>query len=202
MSDAEPRSPDPHLLGRLESFSDLVFGFVVPTMAINLKVPSRPEDLVHGRKDLFLFAAGFLFLCFLWLRHHRTMRRFFVPDVFGTFLVFAILGTVALYGYPFQLYLHFPNDPVALRAYGWGYAWLSLVYAVLVAYALRRLGSTWTPERAREARRALVANSLIAGVMAIFPFVQEPGPFLVVLVVFGAALRLSKRWVAVGSLGR
>jgi uncharacterized membrane protein len=186
---------DPHLLTRLEAFSDIVFGFVVAMMATHIKVPATPGELVLIRKDLVIFAFSFLLLCTLWLRHHRMMRRFFIPDVFGTVLTFAVLGTVALYSYPLQLYLRFPGNPIAVRSYAWGLAFLCMLYAVMAVYAVRKEGGGWPPAQQRGARRVIVANTIMAFLMIAFPLLSESFLLLVPLAASVLAFRGAKRWI-------
>ncbi len=186
---------DHHLRGRLESFSDIVFGFVVAMMATHIKVPATPSELVLIRKDLVIFAFSFLLLCALWLRHHRMMQRFFISDPFSIGMTFAVLGTVALYSYPLQLYLRFPGDPVALRAYAWGLAFLCALYAAIALYANRKEGASWTDKRQKEYRRVIVVNGIMGVTMVIFPLVIERSVAFVLLGAAIVAFRLSQRWI-------
>jgi uncharacterized membrane protein len=178
---------DPHLLGRLEAFSDVVFGFAVFMLATNVKVPATPEELAHAGKSLLIFGASFLVLCALWYRHHRLMRRHYFPGPTGTILVFALLGTVALYSYPLQLYLRYPGDRLVGIAYAEGFAAMCFLGALLMADGLWQRRDEADEEFKRKSIRGIVGNFLLSALMAVLPLAVEKNA-TPVFVIFAALI--------------
>lgn len=148
----------------------MVFGFAVFMLATNVKVPATPQDLAKSGKPLLIFAASFLVLCMLWYRHHRLMRRSFVPDVLGTLLVFFLLGTIALYSYPLQLYLRFPEDQLVFSAYAGGFALICLLTAAMTFYGAWKGRDAASAEERHQTVTSVGANLMLAATMIVFIF--------------------------------
>lgn len=118
-------------VNRLESFSDIVFGFSLFNLAFHLKVPATSNDLVSQIPQFAVFVVTFGLLCSLWWLHHQVFRDYFKPDGLGVFLNFALLAAVALFSYPLQLYFQFGwSDPVTIAGYAVG---SMLVFGLLSA---------------------------------------------------------------------
>jgi len=90
-----------HLVGRLESFGDIVVGFSMSQLALQLEIPKTPHDVFgHGIKYVVFFGA-FALLGIFWLRFHRVMAIGFAPRPLDISLLFGFLSFVALV--PFSL---------------------------------------------------------------------------------------------------
>jgi len=116
---------------RIESFSDIVYGFSLFNLAFHLRVPATSQDLVSQLPQFAVFVVTFGLLCSLWWLHHQVFRDYFKPDGLGVFLNFALLAAVALFSYPMQLYFQFGwSDPVTIAGYALGSL---LVFGILAA---------------------------------------------------------------------
>ena len=90
-----------HLVGRLESFGDIVMGFSMSQLALQLEIPKRPSDVFAHPLNYFVFFAAFGLLAMFWLRFHRIMAIGFAPRRVDLVLLFGLLSFVALV--PFAL---------------------------------------------------------------------------------------------------
>jgi len=93
---------DAHLARRLEGFGDVVFGFSVSQLALQLSLPQTPQDLVGNPIRYFLYFATFAALAGFWLRFHRILSGAFRPtpvDLVAVFFYLAFIGLV-----PYALY--------------------------------------------------------------------------------------------------
>jgi uncharacterized membrane protein len=103
---------------RLESFGDIVYGLSLVLMASRLRVPERPEELIAELPEFAIFILAFAILSFLWFRHHTILRDLFVPDTLGNIVNFVALAAIAVFPYPFELYLKFgASSAFSLAAY-------------------------------------------------------------------------------------
>ena len=93
-----------HLVGRLESFGDIVVGFSMSQLALQLEIPKTPHDVFgHGIKYVVFFGA-FVLLGIFWLRFHRIMAIGFAPRTVDIWLLFGFLAFVALVPYSLITY--------------------------------------------------------------------------------------------------
>lgn len=90
-----------HLVARLESFGDIVMGFAMAQLALQLEIPKRPEDVFAHPMNYVIFFAAFGLLGVFWLRFHRIMAMGFAPRSLDIGLLFGFLAFVALV--PFSL---------------------------------------------------------------------------------------------------
>lgn len=154
-------------ISRIESFSDIVFGFSLFNLAFNLKVPNTSAQLMAQGPDFLVFLATFAMLCSLWWVHHRLFRDFFRPDPAGLTLNFAFLAAVALFTYPLQLYVKFgPEDPLTVAGYAVGGLFVFGALGAMFAKGVWQLGplldEKTRQEGAAQARRfAVLSVSLI-----------------------------------------
>ncbi len=93
---------DAHLARRLEGFGDVVFGFSVSQLALQLSLPQTPQALVDNPIRYFLYFATFAALAGFWLRFHRMLSGAFRPAPFDLVAVFFYLAFIGLV--PFALY--------------------------------------------------------------------------------------------------
>ena len=92
---------------RLEAFSDIVIGFCIAEMGINLLIPRTVAELPHVALGTAGFAVSFVLIAIVWWIHHRIFRSFFVLDQLNVVLNFAMLGALVLMVYFQQVSLHF-----------------------------------------------------------------------------------------------
>ncbi len=98
---------DAHLARRLEGFGDVVFGFSVSQLALQLSLPQTPQDLVGNPIRYFLYFATFAALAGFWLRFHRMLSGAFRPAPFELVAVFFYLAFVGLVPYALYANAHF-----------------------------------------------------------------------------------------------
>ncbi|HKU81012.1 MAG TPA: TMEM175 family protein, partial [Candidatus Tumulicola sp.] len=106
---------------RLEAFSDIVIGFCIAEMGINLLIPHTVAELPHIVLGTAGFVFSFVLIAIVWWIHHRIFRTFFVLNQLNVALNFAMLGALVLMVYFQQVSLHFiatGQDPgVAVQAW-------------------------------------------------------------------------------------
>jgi uncharacterized membrane protein len=98
---------DAHLARRLEGFGDVVFGFSVSQLALQLNLPRTTQDLVGDPIRYFLYFATFAALAGFWLRFHRMIAGAFRPAPADLVTVFFYLAFVGLVPYALYANSHF-----------------------------------------------------------------------------------------------
>jgi len=175
----DPR--DERLIHRLEAFSDIVIGFSMALLAINLQPNVAGIDRLLPALVAFLVSFGFVAL--LWWLHNRLFAYYFTATPVTIVLNFAALAGVALFIFATTAVAQkfmVPHADVRVIApflslwmglYG---ATLSLL-AVLYAAGLR---SRWS-ELTYDVRRWGVARALNSGVggVALLLIAFFIGPF-------------------------
>jgi uncharacterized membrane protein len=130
-------------INRIESFSDIVFGFSLFNLAFNLRVPATSHDLVSQVPQFIVFVVTFGLLCSLWWLHHQVFQDYFKPDGSGVFLNFALLAAVALFSYPLQLYFRFGwSDPVTIAGYAVGSMFVFGIISAMMAKGVWQFRTT------------------------------------------------------------
>jgi uncharacterized membrane protein len=131
-------------LHRLEAFSDIVIGFCIAEMGINLLVPQHSADFHAIEASIVGFAISFLLISIVWWVHQRIFRTFFILTPITLALNFTLLGSLVLMVYTQQLVLHFMghgNQVVdLLRMWMTSYG---LVYGLLSAMLWIGLRERW-----------------------------------------------------------
>jgi uncharacterized membrane protein len=89
----DPR--DERLIHRLEAFSDIVIGFSMALLAINLQPNLPTVGLLAPALVAFLVSFGFVAL--LWWLHNRLFAYYFTATPLAIGLNFAALAGVALF---------------------------------------------------------------------------------------------------------
>ncbi len=184
-----------HLVGRLESFGDIVVGFSMSQLALQLEIPKTPHDVFgHGIKYVVFFGA-FVLLGIFWLRFHRIMAIGFAPRTVDIWLLFGFLAFVALVPYSLITYTRlvgpagYARESVAL--YLVDFLGVSVFSWILSIRGLRRAWSVLD-----EADRPAAWRPVLAG------FIVVP-VFLVALVSVVAAGPIALGWlIAIGPLIR
>jgi uncharacterized membrane protein len=189
----QPIEHQAHTRARLESFSDIVFGFSLAQLALALPTPSHVSELKWT--DIFLFVATFTAVSFLWWRHHIIFRDIFVPERWSIVLNFVMLAAVALSTYAIQAQFrgHMGLSSVVLYATVLGVTFLSL--SGMIARGLpRREGMT---EETRLAGKRLMfafggIGIVFLGSIALLPLGAVYIPLAWCLAPFA---RIAVRWV-------
>jgi hypothetical protein len=114
-------------LHRLEAFSDIVIGFCIAEMGINLLVPQHAPDFRAIEASIVGFAISFFLISIVWWVHQRIFRTFFILTPVTLVLNFTLLGSLVLMVYTQQLVLHFM---------GHGYQVVDLLRMWMASYGL------------------------------------------------------------------
>lgn len=101
------RETSRHTIERLEAFSDIVIGFCIAEMGLNLLLPESPKQFSSIWVGTYGFAFSFVMISILWWIHHRLFRSFFVLNTPSIVLNFAMLGSLVLMVYFQQMTVRF-----------------------------------------------------------------------------------------------
>lgn len=141
MNGDDPSTPDtdaflrtlPHrgrlVARRVESFGDIVVGFSMSQLALQLGLPRTTADLIDNPFRYALFFGTFAIIALLWLRFHRMLTMAFAPGRIDLVCAFAYLAFVALLPYALYANAKLSHDVTGAR-YG------------LASYAICLLGSS------------------------------------------------------------
>ncbi|MBD5633411.1 MAG: DUF1211 domain-containing protein, partial [Candidatus Eremiobacteraeota bacterium] len=102
--DAESRE---HVIHRLEAFSDIVIGFSLAQLGLNLVLPQHAIDFVQRPIGTVAFVVTFFVIVRFWWTHFRIFRSYFEPNRIMITLNFCALAVLILQVFSLQLYLHF-----------------------------------------------------------------------------------------------
>jgi hypothetical protein len=87
---------------RIDSFSDVVFGFSLTLIVVSQAVPRTYDELHAVLLGFIPFAICFLLFINVWLAHYRFFRCYGVHDLPTMWLNFALLFLVLFYVYPLK----------------------------------------------------------------------------------------------------
>jgi uncharacterized membrane protein len=135
---------DQHSIHRLEAFSDIVMGFCIAEMGLNLLIPRTAAQLPSIVVSTNGFILSFVAISIAWWIHHRLFTTFFVLNSVTLILNFAMLGSLVLMVYFQQIALHFMVT--GERSEGAVQLWLvtySVVYALLASMLWIGLRFRW-----------------------------------------------------------
>jgi uncharacterized membrane protein len=126
---------------RLENFSDIVFGFSISLLAVQLGVPKSAAEIVLAHY-LFFFST-FAIMAAAWYLHYRMFRFAFAAQALDVILNFIFLAGVAFLPYTLELLTQMRDVGLPGMLYGVDLGTLFLVLAILnlrgLAYWNRRL---------------------------------------------------------------
>jgi uncharacterized membrane protein len=199
-----------HLASRLESFGDIVFGFSMSQLALQLDLPKTAADLIDNPLKYVLYFGTFGILSGLWLSYHRMMSTGFRPARTDLALAFLFLAFIGLIPYSMYANVRFAAAGPGGASYGFAAYFLCFLVTTLVSATLgtRNLRRTWTfvDEEERSTRmRSIVITAGIATLCAalvvvdIAAGVQVAGPltFLFLFPAFAKRmLRNAPGWLA------
>ena len=188
-----------HAIGRFESFGDVVVGFSMSLLALQLDIPKTPDDVFGHASRYLVFFAAFGTVSLFWLRFHRLMSTGFVPHHQDIVLLFAFLAFVALMPYALLTYSRLQrstlSSPEALMLYigvflgAIGFGWL------LTLRGMRRAWTYLDAVERRQSWRAFVAGGtaipVLAAALAVLATNGSRGFSVVIVLVF--AIPLARR---------
>jgi uncharacterized membrane protein len=156
-------------LHRIEAFSDIVIGFCIAEMGINLIVPQHASDTRAVVTAVTGFAVSFVLISFVWWFHHRIFSTYFVLTRITLILNFTLLGSLVLMVYFQQIALHFiamdknPTNVVRMWMAGYG-----AVYGLLGAMLWIGLRKRWNALTLADLRWGVSRASVLCVGAAIF----------------------------------
>ena len=107
-------------VGRIEAFSDAVFGFALTLLVVSLEVPRTFEEMMLNVRALPAFAACFAILLMIWQEHHQFFRRYGVHDGPTIWLNGLLLFLVLFYVYPLKFLMTMLLGPTGVLLGGNG----------------------------------------------------------------------------------
>jgi uncharacterized membrane protein len=197
---------DERTLHRLEAFSDIVIGFCIAEMGLNLIVPKTAAQLPSIVVGTDGFVTSFVLIAIVWWIHHRLFKSIFVLNTAMVIVNFAMLGALVLMVYFQQICVHLIaiGDDVTVAVQLWlvSYSVVYALVAVMLWYGLRIRWRTLSEDDLRWAlgRAALVSlGSLIfVGYALIFKYRVHSSELFLVL----AAVILAARFAVNGIVSR
>lgn len=91
-----------HTVHRLEAFSDIVMGFILAQLGVNLVMPKNAGDTFSVWASATFFISAFVLIALLWWMHHRTFNTYFVLNLGTIVMNFGMLGSLILTLYFFE----------------------------------------------------------------------------------------------------
>ena len=152
-------------LGRIEAFSDGIFGVAATLLVLELKEMPLPEhasvaDLQHALIAEFprflSWMISFIIVCKFWLNHHHILNLAHHANYFMVWLNSLFLMFMSLVPFPTALMGEHPDNPLAVTLFGVAMAFNTLLFIALHAYIIRFL---LKPELASTVPRNVIRNS-------------------------------------------
>ena len=157
---------------RLESFSDIIIGFCLAQMAINVVIPAHAVEFITHPVAIGAFLLTFGVVARFWWIHAEIMRNYFVPTPPMVLINFAALAAVVLQIFALQLFVHFYASDVdgvnAVRIYIGVFAITYLALTALVATGMWVRRSELSLDTRRSGIRKLIGYGTIAVSLAIW----------------------------------
>jgi uncharacterized membrane protein len=191
-----------HLVGRLESFGDIVMGFSMSQLALQLEIPKTPHDVFARPLNYLIFFAAFGLLGIFWLRFHRIMATGFAPKSLDIVLLFGFLACVALVPFALITYMRllgpsgaYSRESVAL--YLGDFLGVATFSWILSIRGLRRAWSVLAEdERPAAWRPALAGFVIVPAFIVALAAVVATGPLAFgLLILIGPLVRFAVRLV-------
>lgn len=131
------------VIHRLEAFSDIVIGFSLAQLGLNLAVPAHVRDIFTHPVPIIALVITFSIVCRLWWSHHKLFTHFFVPSRVAITLNFVTLGMLLFSVYTVQLFVHSflgaaDKDALLLYLASFGLMFLLLGAQYLYGWNIRR----------------------------------------------------------------
>jgi uncharacterized membrane protein len=152
-----------HFTRRLESFSDLVFGFSLSLLAGRLIVPVHASQIFGEPAGLIGFFTSFAAIVGFWFINHRMFRDYFAPERLDIALTFVELSGVALLPYALETVVRFKfAEPEPIILYDLVFIAVIGSNAVIARRGFRRRFQTWADAARRKHWRTVVIQTSIA----------------------------------------
>ncbi len=158
-----------HLVRRLESFSDIVIGFSLAELTLNLAIPGHFADLTRSWWWLIGYLWTFAVVSLLWFSHHRLFVEAFVPSKSAIVLNFVWLATVGLLVYLLQVFGRFASDEHDVRVIYTAYFAL-YAFNIAITAALYALGVLRTDVLDERSRTVALKRAVVFGGAALIVF--------------------------------
>jgi uncharacterized membrane protein len=162
---------DRHLTGRLESFGDIVVGFSISQLALQLEIPKTPHDVFGHPLRYFVYFAAFGIVAVFWFRFHGIMATGFAPEKLDVVLLFGFLACVGLVPFALVTYTRLLGAANVSRE---GFLlYLSVFFAVAAlswVLTVRGMRRAWVHLDEKERRmtwRAAVAGLVLVPLLAV-----------------------------------
>jgi len=120
-----------HTVHRLEAFSDIVMGFCLAQLGVNLVMPKGAGDTISVWASSTFFVSAFILIALLWWMHHRTFNTYFVLNLPMVVMNFGMLCGLILTLYFFESVIHLASAGQDPRAF-----FALFVYSFAAVYAL------------------------------------------------------------------
>jgi len=168
----DPAERDRHFKSRLESFSDIVFGFSLSLLAGRLIVPEHGNEVFADLSGLIGFVVTFGALVGAWFLNHRMFRDSYDPNPLDTAMVFVELAGVALLPYALATVSKFKfSEPQPLVLYDIVFLAISGANAVVSRRGFARRWRIWSDAQRRVMwRRVLIDRLLTVVFIVAIPF--------------------------------
>jgi uncharacterized membrane protein len=188
---------DRHFVERMEAFGDVVVGFSLSLLALQLVTPDSDADVFGNPLRYVLFFATFAIIAAFWMRFTRIMTIGFAPRPLDTVMLFTYLAFVALLPYSLQTLIRV--------GHGHLFASLALYLSVILGVTTTSLGlnirgarNAWsvldTVQRSK-LWRSIIINFIgcisLASSLA-FDLTNQPFASAGAILVMAAAMRVSK----------
>ena len=133
-----------HTVHRLEAFSDIVMGFCLAQLGLNLVLPRGGGDVASVWASSTFFVGAFLFIALLWWFHHRMFSAYFVLNTPMIVMNFGVLCGLILTLYFFESFMHVVaagQNPVVffnVLVFSFAFVYALLGAMLLVGLLMRR----------------------------------------------------------------
>jgi len=138
-----------HEPGRIEAFSDAVFGFAVSLLVFSLEVPKTSDELLSGLAAFIPFVICFAAIFFIWYGQYKFFRHYGLHDNLTIILNGVLLVLVLFYVYPLKFmfnawllpgrYIAYAKDALPLvYVYVGGYMAIYSLFALMYWNALMK----------------------------------------------------------------
>jgi len=191
---------DERTLHRLEAFSDIVMGFCLAEVGLELAMPKDPSGLPAVWLSLNAFVSSFVLISVLWWYHHKLFLTYVVLNDATVVMNFIMLGALALGVYFLQVATHFiaTGQSVWTPLQGWlasmalVYLLLGLMYAIGIRHRHAELSAKdlgWGLDRAYLCTVGTVSLGVLAAAVPAMAHDERLAVAVVVLIAGTTSLR-------------
>jgi len=152
------------LTHRLEAFSDVVIGFSLAEMSVNLAIPRHASEVYTHTVALVAFAWTFGVIAAFWWSHHRLFEGYFVPTRATVALNFVALAVLVWLVYELQVFVRFADTTEHAAAAIPYVLTYSVMYLLLGALFVLCVRMRWPELDVAERRQGLNATGRVLAV--------------------------------------